>query len=154
MPYVAQSKKTTLQAFVEKLEVVATGCWLWTAATSTQGYGRLMVARPGRWSYEYFVGPIPEGLELDHLCRVRNCVNPTHVEPVTRWVNIMRGEGPRVAVETVRKRFAAMTHCKRGHPFDDRNTFRHHGRRSCRACHAAAERARQWRVRNAGVASL
>ena len=73
-----------------------TGCWLWTAALKN-GYGRITMMNPKRKtaahrvSYEAFVGPIPEGLTLDHLCRVRCCVNPAHLEPVTMRENIMRG---------------------------------------------------------------
>jgi hypothetical protein len=68
-------------------------CWLWTAGLDPDGYGKFRA--PGeqsayRWSYTYHVGPIPEGLELDHLCRVRRCVNPWHLDPVTRLVNILR----------------------------------------------------------------
>lgn len=75
-----------------------TGCWLWTAAIDeTTGYGRFHIA-PGnmgyahRFSWELLVGPIPDGLDIDHLCRTRRCVNPAHLEPVTRQVNLLRGE--------------------------------------------------------------
>ena len=70
-------------------------CWLWTAATNRAGYGLLGI--PGRSTlahriaYEEYVGPVPDGLELDHLCRVRRCVKPAHLEPVTRSENVRRG---------------------------------------------------------------
>lgn len=75
-------------------------CWLWTAATE-KGYG--LYRHDGRLSkahrvvYELLVGPVPTGLDLDHLCRVRNCVNPAHLEPVTRAVNLRRGAEARRA---------------------------------------------------------
>lgn len=74
-------------------------CWLWTGSINVGGYAqvrrgdRLMVGH--RYAYEHEVGPIPDGLDLDHLCRVRHCVNPTHVEPATRSVNLKRGYAAR-----------------------------------------------------------
>ena len=71
-------------------------CWLWTGALGTGGYATIRLPgsrqqlRAHRWAYEYFVGPIPEGLTLDHLCRVRHCVNPAHLEPVTMRENLLR----------------------------------------------------------------
>lgn len=71
-------------------------CWVWTAAT-TEGYGRfhltgrtLVLAH--RFSYETTVGPVPDGLDLDHVCRRRICINPAHLEPVTRQINLLRGD--------------------------------------------------------------
>ena len=82
--------------FEEKYAVdFKTDCWLWTASTVTGGYGRfrylgkLMLAH--RAAYEMLIGPIPAGLVIDHLCRTRRCVNPSHMEPVTQAVNISRG---------------------------------------------------------------
>lgn len=111
------------------------GCWLWTAAVAGSGYGHIG-NRPGgnksahRAMYELLVGPIPDGLELDHLCRVRICVNPAHLEPVTRYTNMLRGN-------TFTRRNAAVTHCPYGHPYDDVNTYRlpaHPNQRVCRQC--------------------
>lgn len=96
------------------------GCWVWLGAKDTGGYGRLMVE--GRlmgvhqWAYRHFVGPVPPGLVLDHLCRNRACANPAHLEPVTRRENVLRGE-TRAAQE------AAQTHCVNGHPFSPENTY-------------------------------
>jgi hypothetical protein len=127
-------------------------CWLWTGHLGGGGYGAFSLGRRDnkkikahRYAYETLVGPVPEGLELDHLCRVRHCVNPDHLEPVTRAENIRRGDAP--AVNSARGK--AMTHCKRGHPFDDENTYYPPNRpetRNCRACRAAAnERSNQRR---------
>lgn len=114
------------------------GCWLWTAA-KIDGYGRFspvsgQVVCAHRWSYEHHVGPIPEGLTIDHLCRVRNCVNPDHMEPVTLLENLSR--------------IPPRTHCPRGHAYDEVNTYYtaphpRTGRRTacCRACNRATARA-------------
>lgn len=78
-------------------KVDATGpCWLWLGSLNNAGYGKLTVRRVNlyahRFAHECLVGPVPEGLELDHLCRVRRCVNPDHLEPVTRSENVRRGD--------------------------------------------------------------
>lgn len=112
-------------------------CWLWTAGRfpSSCGYYGCFRAdgrniRAHRYAYELLVGPIPEGLQLDHLCRNTLCVNPDHLEPVTARENNMRGFG--VGAEHARK-----THCHRGHPFSDENTRINpkDGRRICATCH-------------------
>lgn len=107
-------------------------CWLWQGAKSVGGYGRFcakeILCMSHRWAYENLVGPIPKGLQLDHLCRVRNCVNPEHLEPVTPRENTMRGDTP--ARRNVQK-----THCHKGHPFSKENTYVHpSGSRICREC--------------------
>jgi hypothetical protein len=106
-------------------------CWIWTGGTA-RGYGRFWAgqgkkALAHRYAYELIVGPIPDGLELDHLCRVVLCINPSHLEPVTHQVNQQRGFSP------VRQQ-AEQTHCLRGHLFDEKNTRVRRGRRECRAC--------------------
>lgn len=121
-----------------KIRCSPEGCWEWLASRS-DGYGRVTWQgrqRPAhRVVYELLVGPIPAGLQIDHLCRNRGCVNPAHLEPVTQRENLMRGE-------TIPARHAAQTHCGRGHIFDEANTYvRKDGRRSCRACDAARCRA-------------
>lgn len=120
--------------FWAKVELQADGCWLWIAARTTTGYGTYTVEgatrRAHRVSYEVLIGEIPVGLVLDHLCRVRACVNPQHLEPVTHQVNLLRGE-------TSAARNAARTHCNYGHPFDEANTGSDGGKRRCRACNRA-----------------
>lgn len=107
-------------------------CWEWTSFKDRDGYAMFLEARglsqrAARFSYKTFVGPIPEGLVIDHLCRRRGCVNPNHLEPVTNRENILRGYSPR------RER----THCKYGHEFTPENTYRPptNNSRICRKCH-------------------
>lgn len=115
-------------------------CWEWTAGKSTAGYGRFATtslqrgpgrfAQAHRYAWEQLVGPIPDGLFLDHLCRNRACVNPDHLEPVTNRVNLLRGYG-------VTRRNAAKTHCPRGHALVDGNLMPcrlARGQRECRTC--------------------
>ena len=108
------------------------GCWVWIGAHIPDGYGSFSangrVGLAHRFSYTQFVGPIPEGLQLDHLCRNRTCVRPDHLEPVTSRENSLRGQ-------TVAARHAAKTHCDAGHEFTEANILRTRlGNRQCRAC--------------------
>lgn len=111
-------------------------CWFWTGTVDTSGYAVLARHLRGRWrntlahrfAYELLVGPIPEGLQLDHLCRIRYCVNPEHMEVVTLQENLRRGFG--FAAVNSRK-----THCIHGHEFTPENTYVFDGHRRCRACH-------------------
>jgi hypothetical protein len=128
----------------EKTEIVPSGCWLWTGCRHRLGYGKVgsggrnLLAH--RLYYEMFKGPIPEGYDLDHLCRNPSCVNPEHLEPVTHGENLRRGK------------HATKTHCKNGHPFDEDNTHvpaRNPHKRECRACwreRAARQRAKKMQV--------
>lgn len=113
-------------------------CWLWTAAEDGHGYGNFFrgptradgYVKAYTMAYELEVGPVPEGKQLDHLCRVTLCVRPSHLEPVTQRTNVLRGVS--IAVKN-----AAATECIRGHAFDEVNTIvRPDGRRNCRACQA------------------
>lgn len=118
------------------------GCWEYAKnlGSARNGYRQIQIEiRDGRkirktahrLVYESMVGPIPEGLVLDHLCRNRCCVNPDHLEPVTQRENVLRGQG-------VAAKNAAKTHCPRGHEYDDENTgFTGEGHRYCRACNKA-----------------
>lgn len=94
------------------------GCWIWQMQVADTGYGKVHFEGRKRQAhrvvYETMVGPVPEGLDLDHLCRVRHCVNPAHLEPVSRSVNLLRGKG-------VSEYFARQTHCKNGHPLSGDN---------------------------------
>jgi hypothetical protein len=108
-------------------------CWEWTDKLDRGGYGSLTVrrglsVRAHRFAYEMLVGPIPEGLHLDHLCRNTNCVNPLHLEAVTPRENSLRSA-------SVTGLNAAKTHCIRGHEFNEANTWiRPNGERECRPC--------------------
>lgn len=119
-------------------------CWPWQGYVSKNGYGFITVqgtTKPAhRAVWEHLVGPIPEGLELDHLCKVPLCVNPDHLEPVTQYINNKRSDSP--ASVAGRK-----THCLRGHPFSPDNTTiirRAGGKcdRRCKTCHRQRERDR------------
>jgi len=120
-------------AKVEKTET----CWLWTAYQDGGGYGQFRVNGHGilahRFAYELLIGPIPAGLTLDHLCRVRHCVNPAHLEPVSQRENTLRGES--FAAQEARR-----THCHKGHAYDLLNTRIYRGWRRCRACAALHQR--------------
>lgn len=134
--------RPAIERFREKVAVdERSGCWLWTASIQSNGYARFndgVNVRGGhRFAYEVFIGPIPEGLVLDHLCRVRHCVNPAHLEPVTGPENVLRGAG---MAELHRQR-----ECKNGHPATPENVYR---RRStgrvvyCRPCRRERRAAR------------
>lgn len=139
---------TTLeQRFMAKVFIFPDGCWLWIASTARGGYGQFndgrTMRRAHRWAYEHFVGPIPEGLDLDHLCRVRACVNPAHLEPVTRSVNLKRGYAAR----------GVRTHCAQNHAFTPENTFQRPRGRGCRTCRNNASRVSKARARAARAVS-
>lgn len=112
------------------------GCWLWHGSIDKNGYGKAVRNaghyRAHRFSYELLVGPIPRGLQLDHLCRNRSCVNPTHLEIVTNRENWLRGKTPS-------SMYAKQTHCKHGHLLSGDNVYnwsKRPGWRTCRMCNA------------------
>ncbi|MHC4951671.1 MAG: HNH endonuclease signature motif containing protein [Planctomycetota bacterium] len=115
-------------------------CWLWLGYTDRDGYATISISnwphKAHRIVYQMFNGLLSEGLTIDHLCRVRRCLNPKHMEPVTNVENVMRGE-------SIPAQFARNTHCKYGHPFDKENTYyRLTGGRRCREC--ARRSWREW----------
>jgi hypothetical protein len=132
---------------------LALPCWQWTGAINRGGYGNINIKQDnGAWvprtvhrvAYQILIGPIPEGLELDHLCRVRSCCNPWHLEPVTKTVNVRRGRAPKTSGAWLR----AKTHCPHGHPYDEGNTRKSpSGRRHCRACERIRARKNRARVK-------
>ncbi|MEU6543900.1 HNH endonuclease signature motif containing protein [Streptomyces sp. NPDC046859] len=138
-------KPTLEQKIFSRITEAKSGCWLWTGTRVGTGYGQLDIAgrkRPAhRVVYEFLIGEIPGGLDLDHLCRVRHCVNPWHLEPVTRQVNIIRGDKPGIN--------AGKTHCPHGHEYTDENTIVYKGSRFCRACKRERQREYQQKKREA-----
>jgi HNH endonuclease len=137
---------TLRERVLGKTVIRPNGCVEWTGGTFQSGYGRISVNAKGRRVhrvvYELLVGPIPEGLTLDHLCRNLICCAPAHLEPVADRENILRGEAP-PAVN------ARKTHCPQGHPYSVGNTCRDkHGKRSCRKCAVAATQ--RYYARNGG----
>lgn len=122
----------TEDLFMMKVEPVG-DCWIWKAATNQDGYGRFWF-RGKLWlahrvAYTLFVGSIPDGLVLDHLCRVQNCVNPKHLEAVTQKVNHNRGD---------KSKPMDKTHCINGHEYAPDNTYQKPGRpKECRICRYA-----------------
>ena len=114
------------------------GCWRWTGARKSDGYGLYSVRpyvqrRAHRIVYELTRGPVPEGLVLDHLCKNKICVNPDHLEPVS-------------IAENVRRAFREQASCVNGHEYTEANTYRNptHGRRSCRECARIRSREVYW----------
>lgn len=121
-----------------KRVVPSEGCWIWPGHLNNQGYGIIVgddgkERRTHRVAYEVLVGPIPEGLELDHLCRVRACLRPDHLEPVTHTENVRRG----LAAQQ-------WTECKQGHPLVGENVYTQpsNGKRRCKECQRIRDGAR------------
>ena len=130
-------------------EVMPSGCWEWNRALSTGGYGQCkwggIVRRSHRLAYEVWRGPLTPGLQLDHLCRNRKCINPYHLEEVTAKVNNLRGVGPSA-------RNAKKTHCPSGHAYSGENLVTYTRRngnkwRVCRVCKRSSSLAYMRRAR-------
>ena len=142
--------------FWSKVDVLG-DCWEWLGYRADNGYGRFVLGGRGAAmegahcvAYTLTVGPVPAGLELDHLCRNRGCVNPAHLEPVTHVENVRRG----IAGEVNGARQRGVTHCPQGHEYDEENTrwgAKGSGRwsRSCKACAKARRETPGHRARNA-----
>ena len=126
---------TVVERFWRRIEPEPnSGCWLWIGATNGNGYAKLSVNgrmnEAHRVSYEMFVGKIPIGLDIDHLCRIRSCVNPNHLRILTRQQNVMCGQHPNV----IRSR---ANRCLRGHTFDYVDP---RGHKRCRECRRQRDR--------------
>lgn len=120
-------------------------CWLWTGNRNPNGYGMWKLEGVQRsvhlWSYEWMVGPVPEGLEIDHKCRVRHCLNPRHLEAVTHQENMLRSQSP--VAENAAKRY-----CPRGHALVEGNLVASTAKRAARQCLTCSrEMAREYRAR-------
>lgn len=142
-----------IERFMSHLIKLDNGCWEWDTVTKT-GYGGPFGAggrggknyRPHRWSYEYFRGPIPEGMTIDHVCHNpdmctggtscthRRCVNPDHMDVVTTQVNTARGHGPKRGIAASNAKRAAKTHCPQGHEKTPDNTRVYNGSMHCMIC--------------------
>lgn len=132
---------TDIAGFWSKVDLTRgmASCWEWQGYRDRLGYGRVHMGgrhlKAYRVSYELVVGPIPTNLTIDHLCRNSSCVNPAHLEAVTKRENTLRGL-------TIPARHAAKTHCIHGHPFSATNTYiawrRGTPHRVCRICNYAA----------------
>ena len=136
-----------IERLISKVDWKSEGsCWDWLGTINEYGYPKISIEnhprRAHRISYEAFIGPIPKGLDLDHLCRNRKCINPKHLEPVTRKENLNRSpitfwRGGQTTAKIKKSR----THCKHGHEWSEENTYIHtYGWRVCRECKKIQER--------------
>jgi len=123
---------------LQRVTVETNGCWLWTGPTQTKGYGLIYYKGKThlvhRAVYSHMYREITHGLVIDHLCKITNCVNPEHLELVTPSVNVLRGD------HQERK----ITHCPRGHMYDDANTLIYRNKRFCKACRDIRNRNRKY----------
>lgn len=140
---------TPFERLMAKVEVQPCGCWLWTGSLMESGYGMFRLnghaTLAHRAAWELLRGPIPEGFVIDHLCRVRPCVNPEHLEPCTLQENVRRGarNGRDFGAAQARK-----THCPAGHPYDEANTYTSKtGKRHCKRCQRERDKAERTMVK-------
>lgn len=130
---------------ISRFDVDANGCWIWRLRPNSDGYGQIVRRKKHFYahvfSYLFHVGPVPEGLELDHICSVRLCINPAHLEPVTHAENVDRGRS--------KTHMAERTHCVNGHELSGSNVHMQHWTRKdgtigmfrrCRKCAAEVSR--------------
>ena len=124
-----------LERFTQKIAEpfdVHNDCWLWTACKNRRGYGEFQFngkrTHAHRVAYQLFVGPIPEGYHVDHMCKNKACVRPDHLQVLTHFESTRQAQGDK-------------THCPRGHEYSEINTYRHRdGSRQCKTCHIEWER--------------
>lgn len=140
-------RPTTVERFWAKVDRRGDNeCWLWTATLNSRGYSQFQydhrVGLGHRFAYELLVGPIPDGLQIDHLCRTPACVNPAHLEPVTNRENSRRGYR------------ATKTHCPQGHPYSGDNLIIRHSGRSCRICVNIKQNQRRQRMKSVKLPDL
>lgn len=155
MSYAVGARGTVLERFNAKWEISqdssyeGTPCWIWNAYILPGGYGRFssegQTHYAHRISFTLFVGEIPEGLTIDHLCRMRNCVNPKHLDPVSLRENLMRGQ-------TLMALNASKTHCPQGHPYSGDNLRLYRNMRVCIEC--ALEHSRQQWLRKKKLSNV
>lgn len=143
--YLGIIRPTIMERLWRYSELRPNGCRIWTGALDRGGYGAINVGgakhKAHRLAYELLVGPIPDGLVIDHVCRNRDCINPAHLEPVTHEENKRRGA-----------RGGDWPYCRKGHPYDDDNTrITTTGVRICRACHRDNEKKRRDAARKAAA---
>jgi len=137
--------RDVFDVFLRRFEVNESGCWLWTHSIGSAGYAQFTTGRQKLghiYSYTQYKGEVPVGMELDHLCRVRHCVNPEHLEAVTHRVNALRGESPWA-------RNARRTHCVNGHELSGANLLWCKTGRRCRECKLEGVRALRRRNKEA-----
>lgn len=151
MPRTGRPPKPAVDRFTAKMQPVESGCIEWTGRIDRYGYGQFLPEGgrkannmgAHRWAYQHFVGPIPEGFQVDHLCRNRKCVNPEHLEAVTPRENVMRSPLAPASLN------AQKTHCLRGHEFTPDNTqVASNGGRRCVTCRRERDLARYYATRD------
>lgn len=131
------SHSETLKRFLKHVDKSADGCWHWIGSKNRKGYGHFLWHGVGpmahRCAWTLLRGPIPEKLQVDHLCKVRSCVNPDHMELVTLQENVRRSD---VGLHQRQK-----THCPRGHEYAGRNLYvNRKAQRICRTCNAMSQK--------------
>ena len=134
MPKGIYPRISALERLWHKIKITESGCWEWQGVTTSFGYGRMGLNKKHvlvhRFAYEQYKGCIPQGFQIDHLCRNPKCVNPMHLEAVTASENVLRSTAPLVSAQ----RNLSKTHCPHGHPYSVENTHHYHGQRFCKQC--------------------
>lgn len=139
----------------DRIRIDSNGCWIWLLSVGSHGYGNAFIHGTSRVahrvSYAAFVGELLPKMVIDHLCKVRRCVNPEHLEQVTQRTNIYRTDNAGILVAA--KNNAKKTHCPSGHKYTDKSVYMYRGSRICRPCHKRHSRnyARKARGSNTNV---